>query len=71
MKSETKEYMNAVIKVLIKKYQMSEIAAYKLVKESFLYESLRLYPEQTLHDDIETNADIIYHDKDSAELLRM
>lgn len=71
MRKDAKEYMNSVVNVIVKKYHLSEIEAYKAVKKSFLYDSLMKFPDETLHDDIETNADIVYEDYTSEQLLRM
>lgn len=71
MRKDAKDYMNSVINVLIKKYHLSEIEAYKAVKKSFLYDSLMKFPDETLHDDIETNADFVYEDYTSEQLLQM
>ncbi|MBD5522323.1 MAG: hypothetical protein HDR03_14055 [Lachnospiraceae bacterium] len=71
MRKDAKKYMNSVIDVIIKKYCLSEIEAYKAVKESFLYDSLIKFPDETLHDDIETNADFVYQDYTSEHLLQM
>ncbi|GEM_PF-296421 len=62
MNKKAKEYMNAVIDVLTQKYHVSEDEAKKAVKKSFLYNSLTIHAEETLHDDIETNADTVYRD---------
>lgn len=71
MKKDAKKYMVAVVEVLTKKYSLPEIEAYKAVKNSFLYDSLLNFPDETLHDDIETNADFVYQEYSSEELLRM
>lgn len=71
MKKDAKKYMVAVVEVLTKKYSLPEIEAYKAVKNSFLYDSLLNFPDETLHDDIETNADFVYQEHSSEELLRM
>jgi len=71
MSREAKKYMNAVIGVLMKKFNMSEIEAYKAVKNSFLYDSLIKFPKETVHDDIETNANFVYQDYTSEQLLEM
>ena len=71
MRKDAKEYMNSVVNVIVKKYHLSEIEAYKAVKKSFLYDSLMKFPDETLHDDIETNADCVYEDYTSEQLLRM
>lgn len=71
MRKDTKEYMNSVVDVIVKKYKLSEIEAYKAVKQSFLYDSLMKFPDETLHDDIETNADFVYEDYMDERLLQM
>lgn len=71
MRKDAKEYMNSVVNVIVKKYHLSEIEAYKAVKKSFLYDSLMKFPDETLYDDIETNADFVYEDYTSEQLLRM
>ena len=57
-----KEYMRYVIETLMRKYSLSEHDARKIVKASFLYNTLEKYPNETLHDDIETNADFVHED---------
>ena len=71
MRKDAKEYMKSVVDIIIKKYHISEIEAYKAVKKSFLYDSLKKFPDETLHDDIETNADFVYQDYTTDQLLRM
>ena len=71
MRKDAREYKESVIKCLVDKYGMSEIFAYKAVKQSFLYDSLQKYPEETLHDDISTNAAFVYEDYKAEEKLRM
>lgn len=71
MSKDAKKYMNAVIDVLIKKFNMTEIEAYKMVKNSFLYDSLIKFPKETVHDDIETNAYFVYQDYTEEHLLEM
>ena len=68
---EVKEYMDSVVMTIVKKYHLSEIESYKAVKQSFLYDSLINFPEETLHDDIETNADFVYQDYTAEKLQRM
>lgn len=48
-----------------------ECRKYLLIKQSFLYDSLKKYPEETLHDDISTNAAFVYEDYKAEEKLRM
>ena len=71
MRKDAKKYMNSVIQTIIRKYNMSEIESYKLVKKSFLYDSLLKFPDETIHDDIETNADFVYEDYTSDNLMEM
>ena len=71
MRKDAKEYMNSVIEILVRKYNISEIESYKIVKKSFLYDSLLKFPDETIHDDIETNADFVYQDFSSEHLLQM
>lgn len=60
MIKEAKRYRDNVVRCLINKYHMKEFEAFKVVKNSFLNESLEKYPEETMHDDIESNSDIVY-----------
>ncbi len=71
MTRRAKEYMNAVSCVLIRKYNMTEIEAYKVIKNSFLYDSLLYYVDETIHDDVEMNADAIYEDYKHPQLKMM
>ena len=71
MTSRAKEYMKAVVEVLQHKYGMSEIEAYRAIKETFLYSSLLYYVDETIHDHVETNADFVYADYKEPQLKRM
>lgn len=71
MRKDAKEYMNSVVNSIVKKYNLSEIDAYKAIRKSFLYDSLINFPDETLHDDIETNADFVYEDYTTERLLQM
>ena len=62
MNKVAKKYMESVIDVLVRKYPLSHIEARVIVRKSFLYNSLIRHTEETLHDDIETNADFVYDD---------
>lgn len=62
MKKEVKAYMCDVVDALMQRYHISEEEAKKAIKKSFLYNSLINHAEETLHDDIETNADLVYQD---------
>lgn len=71
MKKEAKEYMEEVVDTMTEKYSLSQIEAYRAVRDSFLYDSLVKFPEETMHDDIMTNADFVYKDYISEQLLQM
>lgn len=62
MTNKAKNYMLAVNNVLRQKYNMTEFEACLAIQESFLYDSLLNYPDETIHDDIEMNADFVYAD---------
>lgn len=62
MNKEAKKYMDSVIDVIVRKYPISEYEACTAVKKSFLHNSLINHLEETLHDEIETNADFVYED---------
>lgn len=57
-----KTYIEALKDTLKTKYQLSDSKVSSLVMDSYVIESLIDYPEETLHDDIETHADNIYED---------
>lgn len=59
---KAKNYMNNAILKMIRKYSLSETDATRIIKDSFLYEALILYPEETIHDDLDTTVEIIYND---------
>lgn len=61
MTKDAKIYRGYVIHCLIHKYKMDEVEATMAVKDSYLNESLEKYPEETMHDDIETYANDIYN----------
>ena len=60
MTDAAKNYMLAVNNILRQKYDMTEIKACLAIQESFLYDSLLNYPEETIHDDAEMNADAVW-----------
>lgn len=60
MSTKALSYMNCVILSLIRRYNLSEFAARKAVRESYLYESLKQTPEETMHDSVNTSADDVY-----------
>lgn len=71
MTKRAKQYQKAVVEVLMKKYKMQELEAYKAIRATFLYDSLIYYADETIHDDVETNADAVFEDYIRPELLRM
>ena len=71
MRKEAKEYMDSVVMAIAKKYRLSEIESYKAVKNSFINDSLVYFTDETIHDDIETNADFVYADYNEEKLQRM
>lgn len=71
MAKEAKKYMRAVTKVLMLKYGLTEIEAHKAIRSTFLYDSLLYHAEETIHDDVETNAEFVYQDYKNPVLMRM
>ena len=71
MTNRAKEYVNAVSRVLVRKYRITEIEAYKMIKNSFLYDSVIHFEDETIHDDVEMNADAVYEDYKNPELKMM
>ena len=69
--NKVKEYRSSVLKCLIQKYGLSEFEANKAIRQSYLPDSLKKYPEETIHDDIETTADDVYYDYTHPVLMRM
>lgn len=57
-----KEYLMYVEDTLMSKYNISQDLSRKIISESYLPDSITMYPEECLHEDIEITADIIYHD---------
>lgn len=57
-----KGYIEGLQDVLQRKYQISGEKALNIITSSYIMESLIDYPEETLHEDIETHADNIYED---------
>ena len=62
MTKQAKEYKSKVVECLIEKYKMNEIEANRSICNSYLEDFLKHYPEETIHDDIETNADNVFYD---------
>lgn len=62
IETSIKEYLIYVEEILMKKYNLTQNFAKKLISESYLPASITEFPEECLHEDIETVAGIIYHD---------
>lgn len=71
LQDRVKEYKNSVIRCLTHKYDMSEFEANKAIRQSYLPDSLKIYPEETIHEDVETTADDVYYDYIHPVLMRM
>lgn len=71
MRKDAKTYMNSVAESIIQKYHISELEAFRMIRSSFLYDSLLKFPDETIHDDIDTNAAFVYEDYVSGNLLEM
>jgi hypothetical protein len=71
MTKQAKEYKDKVIECLMQKYGMVEIEAVRAIRNSYLQDSLNIYPEETIHDDIEHNADNVFHDYTHPQLMQM
>lgn len=62
MNKHVKSYLQALEDILIRKYDILSHKAKIIIQDSYVIECLRDYPEESLHKDIETVADIIYGD---------
>lgn len=62
MNKYVKSYLQALEETLIMKYDISLHKAKTIIQDSYVIGCLRDYPEESLHEDIETVADIIYGD---------
>ena len=62
MNKYVKSYLQALEETLSKKYNISSHKAKIIIQDSYVIECLRDYQEESLHEDIETVADIIYGD---------
>ena len=62
MNKYVKSYLQALEETLVMKYNISLHKVKTIIQDSYIIECLRDYPEESLHDDIETVADIIYGD---------
>ena len=57
-----KDYIEYLKDILQRKYQLSGEMALNIITSSYIMEALIDYPEETLHEDIETHADNTYED---------
>jgi hypothetical protein len=71
MNKQAKEYKMKVVECLVNKYKLNEIEAMRAIRDSYLEDSLKFYPNETIHDDIETNADNVYYDYTHPKLMQM
>lgn len=62
MTTTEKTFLNNAINKLEQKYGFSNNKASEIIYDSFLYETLLLYPEETMHDDLDETIECIYHD---------
>lgn len=62
MNKYVKSYLQALEETLVMKYNISSHKAKTIIQNSYVIECLRDYPEESLYEDIETVADIIYGD---------
>lgn len=63
-------YKNYVLSRLMDKYDMNAHDARKAILESYLLDALAEFPEETIHEDVETTADDIYFDYKMRQRLR-
>lgn len=69
--AEIKEFKKYVAQCLVKQYGMSEIQAFKAVRNSYLSIALKKDPDYVIHDTVEEWADYVYNEKNREELLEM
>lgn len=62
MNKYVKSYLQALEETLVMKYNISSHKVKIIIQDSYIIECLKNYPEESLHEDIETVADIIYED---------
>ena len=68
---EIKEFKGFVKDVLIRKYNMNEVEAYRAVQNSYLSEALRRDKNYVEHDTVEEWAEFINDEVNHSELLMM
>lgn len=59
---DEKNYLIGLKDILKRKYNLLGEAAADMILSSYVISSIVLFPEETIHDDIETTADFIYED---------
>lgn len=64
---DEKDYLMALKDVLKRKYSLSGEDAADMILSSYIISLIVLYPEETLHDDIEVHADNIYEDHQASK----
>lgn len=62
MNEHVKSYLQALEETLSEKYSIPLHKAKTIIQDSYVIDCLREYPEECLHEDIESVADIIYGD---------
>ena len=62
MNKHVNSYVQALEDILFRKYDILSHKAIMIIQGSYVIECLRDYPEESLHEDIESVADIIYGD---------
>ena len=67
---QIKLYKDAVLRCLMHKYHLNENDARKVIRQSYLLDSLAEFPEETMHEDVENTADDIYFDCQMRRELR-
>ena len=60
MKLEVKKYRNSVKKCLMQKYHLTDSSAENIIQDSYLKDALAYFPDEAIHDDIETTSEEIY-----------
>lgn len=69
--AEIKEFKGYIRQVLVKKYHMNEIEAYRAVRDSYLSKALKRDKNYVEHDTVEEWAEFVYDEVIGTELMRM
>lgn len=59
---DEKDYLIGLKDILKRKYNLPGEKAADMILSSYIISSIVLFPDETIHDDIETTADCIYED---------